>query len=179
LTGRVGEGAAFDQALVYSTSSDPYEFSAADRLISVGNGAAALKLLDGIPLQDHSMNWRLSITGALACAYALTNDATSMRMQLDTLNALRAYDALFLIEALTCAGDEDALAAAVVRGLADPVQRLSVLEALQVYGEKPTRPYRAKLLTRMASLRARPDVKSAVAAVGRIATWDLIRTGRD
>ncbi|MBY0563615.1 MAG: hypothetical protein K2P58_05440 [Hyphomonadaceae bacterium] len=77
-----------------------------------------------------------------------------------------------LSEALLCANEIDEAAAVFIRRLRNIQQRDDALRALQIYPENPrlgrALPQQRIVSERLAVVRDRPDVRSAVAEVGRI-----------
>ena len=75
--------------------------------------------------------------------------------------------------ALERSGDLDAAAARLIARLSDPESRTETLVELQEYKETPAPPAVIKERRRSRSVRARADVRAAVAKVGRIEHYDL------
>jgi tetratricopeptide (TPR) repeat protein len=104
-----------------------------------------------------------------ACAWRQLGRAGKVAPQLAWLAADRrgGDDADARLEALACAGAPDDLAAELVAELKDPDAREAALVRLSEFDPpRAATPVWAADLARMAAIRARPDVRAAVAAVG-------------
>lgn len=109
------------------------------------------------------------VAAVRACAAEQLGDAALQRQALDFLEAHEADNVAARTRALLCVNDLDAAAEIYVRRLGDPDARDAALLALQIYPEEATRlPRKRQLAERLALVRARQDVRSAVDAVGRI-----------
>jgi len=133
-----------------------------------GRGGDALQVLRTLS--------RLSIYGDMleqserACAADQTHD---QRTRDEALAALRAHETAnpgALSHALLCVNDLDGAAALMIRRLSNPVEREQALLALQRYHRVETRrmPMEVVELQRLAQIRDRADIRTAVASVGRI-----------
>ena len=93
-------------------------------------------------------------------AAAATEMAAAVANERDNPDALQL--------ALLCAGAEDAAAALYIRRLGDVTLRAGALEELSTFQPNPARlsSFLADIERRRDTLRARADVKAAVAAVG-------------
>jgi tetratricopeptide (TPR) repeat protein len=145
----------------------------AERLEEQGKPQAALDVLavfkEGGPRASvYGMMWvwteRACALGQLGRTPATSPD----------LAAALAYSAEHLdsnpparAETLLCVVDLDGAAAAYIARLKDPEQRADALMALSTWKRPPQPVFLAQILARLDKVRARPDVKAAVAAVGR------------
>ncbi|HLY07358.1 MAG TPA: hypothetical protein VKR31_16550 [Rhizomicrobium sp.] len=112
-----------------------------------------------------------------ACAYSQLQDRTALDKSLAYLKDHADDENSAVLNALVCAGDMDATARFVVSALGDPRRRNGMLYLLQDFKLKHKTPVTLDREKRLAALRARPDVAKAIAAVGRIETYDLFRPG--
>jgi hypothetical protein len=105
-----------------------------------------------------------------ACAAALIADEPQRSASLEYLKAHGRDNPSALARAYLCSNDLDGAAAWMIERLADRELRGNALLALQAMPATAgdALPVRKMLLERMAALRARPDVRAAADAVGRI-----------
>ena len=113
---------------------------------------------------------------ARACAYAQLNDQANLATPLQYLRE-HAKDGSQLFEvALLCAHDSDAVAKEIVARLVDPDTRQSKLAEIQDYLPEPGQsPWDKDTTARWLVVRGRPDVQAAIAKVGRIESYPIIR----
>lgn len=105
-----------------------------------------------------------------SCAAALIDDEPQRSASLEYLKAHGRDNPTALARAYLCSNDLDGAAAWMISRLADRELRGGALLALQATPASAADelPVRKMMLERMATLRARPDVRAAADAVGRI-----------
>lgn len=141
----------------------------ADALLELGHPAEALALLDRVPSDQISGYGRMVAADIAVCARAQLNDPPGLKRALAALDADREAAPLLAVGGLLCAGQTDAAAASLIDQLKDPETRLDALADVQDYPADPTAtPFRREQLARRRTLHARPDVRAAIAAVGRV-----------
>jgi beta-barrel assembly-enhancing protease len=101
-------------------------------------------------------------------------DAAAATRALDYLRQHRDMAPGSLEEALLADDRMDEAATLMVTRLSDPEQRADALRWLQDYGEQPAPPARLRWRARLKALRNRPEVRTEVAAVGRIERSPLL-----
>ncbi len=107
-----------------------------------------------------------------ACSATLLGDLKTADEALGQLRELKLEAKRQLEDALLCRGDLDGAAAMLIERLQNPVQRNLALAGLQVTPLRPSPlPLDVTLRQRRAELRARPDVRAAIDAVGRVITY--------
>jgi tetratricopeptide (TPR) repeat protein len=118
--------------------------------------------------------WAASV---FVCAHEQLGNQARVRERLDFMRAHESDNPSALARALLCVGGIEEAAALYVRRLQDPALRGAALKALQIYelGDVVL-PGRAQLYARLGEVRDHPDVRAAVAAVGRIEALPLHRT---
>ncbi len=142
--------------------------------VTLGRPKAALQTLatfDNAPMSDYG---KMALASVRACAYAQTGNKaarneTLANMAKHSADGVRAY-----LHALLCTGDAASAAKVIISELASPAQRTQTLLELQDY--KQLYPQSAADRQSGRTLRAvtqRPDVKAAVAKVGRIEHYDF------
>ncbi|WP_165190558.1 hypothetical protein [Caulobacter soli] len=107
-----------------------------------------------------------------ACSATMLGDLTTADEALGQLRGLKLEAKRQLEDALLCRGDLDGAAAMLIERLQSPVQRNLSLFGLQITPLRPSPlPLDVALRQRRAELRARPDVRAAIDAVGRVITY--------
>lgn len=107
-----------------------------------------------------------------ACSATQLGDLATADEALGRLRDLKLEAKRQLEDALLCRGDLDGAAAMLIERLQSPVQRNLALAGLQVAPLRPSPlPLDVTLRERRAELRARPDVRAAIDAVGRVITY--------
>ncbi len=148
-------------------------------LDDLGRPAEALERLKPVELQNVSPYGRTVIEGVKACAYAQTGDQAGLANSVNYLKAHELDAPGSDFDALVCANELDAAAKVLIAELDDPELRTRVLVKLQ---DAPVPAHFTKWMIeqrqRVLTLKARPDVKTAIDKVGRIETlpapiWDL------
>lgn len=103
---------------------------------------------------------------ARGCAHAAAGHAREAAAELDYMRSHEADNPAALTNLLLCLGDMDGAAASVIRRLADPDQRVDALAQLSDYDAPPFTPPADPITPKLAPLKARPDVKAAIARAG-------------
>ncbi len=107
-----------------------------------------------------------------ACAYATLGDKDKLKASLDIIRAHESDARDLLASSLTCAGDEDAVAALTIARLDDPDQRNDELVNDQDYLPAPHPTAYDKAYTdHFANVLKRPDVKAAIAKYGVVESY--------
>jgi len=147
----------------------------ASMLEAEGRPADALQVLHTVG--EASPYGDMWVAAVRACAAEQLGDEALRRESLALLREREADNVAARTRALLCVNDLDAAAAAYIRRLANPDEREPALLALQVYLEEPhTLPRKRLLAESLEQVRNRPDVRSAVEAVGRIEETPLRST---
>ncbi len=103
-----------------------------------------------------------------ACADEGLGRAADLAVELAWLAAHQTDNPSARLKALLCVGDLDGAAASVTADLQDPARRDNALIILCDFDVRPHHTARAALLaSRLAAVAARPDVRAAIARVGR------------
>jgi tetratricopeptide (TPR) repeat protein len=104
-------------------------------------------------------------------------DTSALNAALDELRAQeRGYPGSFE-QALIIAGKDDEAAAELIARLSDPTQRADALVELQDYADNPAPAQVITWRKRQLALRARPEVRRAVEACGRIHNYPIPGVG--
>lgn len=111
--------------------------------------------------------------GAKYCAAEELGDAKAADASLAYLKAHRTDAPTAYEEALLLVNDLDGAASDLILKLRDEDQRLAVLLELQHYTPGAKNDLQIKLSARWVAVLARPDVKSALDAVGGVYSYDL------
>jgi len=138
-------------------------------LSSIGRPKDAIYAVADITRGNVSGYGWLSLQLARVCAFAQLGDQAATKSALDDITA-HQDDGMVVAElALLCAGDEAGAAALYVKRLQDPAERPSALQELQIYDVRRAMGSQGEQLDkRLAAVRGRPEVKAAIAAVGRV-----------
>ena len=142
----------------------------ADLQVGAGRPREALATLDTVK-SGMSGYGRMVQANIRACALAELGDRTGADKAVAEMAASTdAEDApMLLLAAQVCLGDLDAAAASLITLLKDPETRLQTLGEVQDAPPPPgAAAYLKALHARLKALLARPDVRAALAAVGRI-----------
>lgn len=143
-------------------------------LIDAGRPEEGVKAVEALPTDDLSPYGLMVRASVRACAYAALGDKARTAEQIVYVTTHEADSWGAAGAALLCAGDLDALARHYVRRLADPDARAEGLAALAGYQPNPAyTPREALLAGRVAEVRERPEVRAAVAKVGRLPSFDI------
>jgi hypothetical protein len=174
---RVGrEQEAIDAALADAQAvNTPFEYQSLGRtLVRVGRGADALYWLRRGHCDCLGVHLRVESMRATACADVQVGNQEDLAKQLEWLRTHEAWNPPGAVDGLICADRMDEAAEAYKRLLADPRTRLEMLVELQTYAAAPSTPkFNVLFYQRMAQLAARPDIREAVAKVGRIKSYAL------
>lgn len=107
-----------------------------------------------------------------ACSATQLGDLATADEALRQLRGVKLEAKRQLEDALLCRGDLDGAAAMLIGRLQSPVQRNLALAGLQVAPLRPSPlPLDVTLRQRIAELCARPDVRAAIDAVGRVISY--------
>ncbi len=101
-----------------------------------------------------------------ACAHAALGQLAEAGPDVDYAGKHESDDPEAAVGILLCVGDLDGAAAAMIRRLDDPDQRLGALEQLSQFDPPPAGPSKAAYDVRLPELAARPDVQAAVRRAG-------------
>jgi hypothetical protein len=140
----------------------------ASHLLSEGLAKDALEQLPQVG--EPSPYGRGVLESIRSCAAGLLGDEPQRSESLEYLKAHGRDNPSALSRAYLCANDLDGAAAWMIERLADRELRGNALLALQAMPDSAgdALPVRKMLLEHMAAVRARPDVREAADAVGRI-----------
>lgn len=148
-----------------------------DALVSVGKPQAAL---DAVAIADKvdaqtSPYGRMVRAGTRACALAQLGKSAELKASLADIAAHASDNWSVSAAAPLCADDLDMAAATVIRGLADPNGRRTVLVDLSQF-EPPAHQteFERQMDARLRELANRPDVQAAVAKVGRTMRFGVV-----
>lgn len=120
-------------------------------------------------MSEYGLAVKFNVT---ACAQAQLGDAKALAEAIAELRKLEAFNPGALQSALLCAGDLDAVAAALIAQLADPYLRPDALYSVQNLPILPNAgPFAEQLFRRQQQVVARPDVQAQIRKVGRIETY--------
>ena len=110
-----------------------------------------------------------------ACALHAAGDRAGSAEALGYLRAHQKDSTPALQDALLCTGALDEAAGLYKARLADPDQRAAALAELQDYVRPPAAtPLQQETARRRLAVRARPDVRAAIARVGRVERYNLL-----
>jgi tetratricopeptide (TPR) repeat protein len=132
--------------------------------------ARALEANEARYANDYGKAWIASET---VCALAGLDRTAQARPHLARLHALARANPVALTEAYLCAGDSDGAAAILIRRLDgdEPASAILALQDFEAGGGRPD-----PLYARLRALRDRPDVRAALARVGRLLNIPLPRS---
>lgn len=134
----------------------------------------ALAAVSALDLSNASPYGRMALSNARACPYAALNDASALAPLMTYMKAHISDAPRIYLETVICVGDEDAVAAEVIRQLNDPVQRSGMLVLLQNYPEDQYRsPRQVRWGALWLAIKKRSDVATAIDRVGRIESFAL------
>jgi tetratricopeptide (TPR) repeat protein len=142
----------------------------------LGRSAEAAAVADQALALDLSQFGRMQALAVRACALHEAGDRAGAARDLAEMRAHAADAPAALEGALLCAGALDAAARLYVARLADPDLRGAALEELQDYVAPPVAtPLQEKRARGLAAVRARPQVRAAIARVGRVEHYNLLQ----
>lgn len=145
------------------------ELNLADALLELDRPAEVLTIVGGVKPDKVSAFGRMVAANLSACANAQLGDRAGVERAFAALAADRDAIPFLEMSGHLCAGDQDGAATVLIALLKDPETRLEALADAQDYPEEAvTAPFRRAQLARRRALYARPDVRAAVAAVGRV-----------
>jgi tetratricopeptide (TPR) repeat protein len=180
--GRHDEAVAAQRAAAGHSENDSINVSNAINLGGMLAGMArpreALEAVTKVMSGQASPYGVMQYQAVLACSYAQLGDAAN-------LAKARAYVSAHVKDApnaaLTvalCANDADGAAALLVAALDDPQTRLPTLFLVQDFKTSPREgSFDRELRARQKAVIARADVQAAIARVGRVKSYDLLRMG--
>jgi hypothetical protein len=142
-------------------------------LLETGQTREATTWIKAVEVESLTVEDQLTFAETRVCVAADLNDAAAVDEGLAFLRAHRAGRPRSLVAALVCANRLDQAAEELVAQFADPHLRLAALGAAQVYADPVGLPYSTEQRERWAKVLARPEVRQAVGAVGRSATFAL------
>lgn len=149
--------------------------SLAALLLALDRAQEADAVAAGLLARDLSPYGRMQAEAVRGCARAHAGDREGSAQSLAWLKAHQADAPQALQETLICAGDLAAAARLYVDRLGDPEQRTAALSELQDYAAPPVMtPLQREIARRRLLLRARPEVRAAIARVGRIEHYNLL-----
>lgn len=141
----------------------------AEALTQAGQPAEALAVVSRIPDDILAPFGRMVAADIRACAAAQTGDRTMVALALASLADDEGTAPLLRMNGQLCAGDADGAAATLIAALKDPETRLDALSQVQAYPAVSwMTPLQRAHDARLRALQARPDVRAAIAAVGRV-----------
>jgi hypothetical protein len=152
-----------------------FDLTLASRLNVFDRPEEALTYLEGPGNGDLSFRRPILLAEVRACTFAHVNRTKALHEELEYLRAHRAERPDELELAQLCANDQDGVAATIIAMLHNPRERAWALGELQVFSDKGIAPYSKVLRSRMKAIRIRPDVRAALAPVGRSLSYDLPR----
>jgi tetratricopeptide (TPR) repeat protein len=139
----------------------------ARHLVDLDQPREALTILDTVDIAQPSMAERVEATRV--CAHAQLGETAAMNAALARLEATEPEATAFYQLALTCAGDLDMLADILIQRLRDPESRVYALADVQDHPKAPRQTaYQRTADARREALLARPDVRAAIARVGKV-----------
>ena len=142
-------------------------------LVTVGRSADALRALEDVgPMSEYG---RMEETWARLRAHAQLGNAEGVRTALAYLEEHRDVSLDVYLDALVDGGEIEKTAQLLIELLADRRARTGILVRLQRYAESPLTPVGIERKERWDSVVARPDVRAAVARVGRLETYPSLR----
>jgi hypothetical protein len=125
------------------------------------------------PLERASVYGRAVAAKVQVMIASELGDAAGLAAALADLRAHAQDYPLIREAALIIAGKEDEAVATLLARLADPALRADALVELQDYAERPAPAITSAWRERQKALRDRPEVRQAVAAYGRIRSYEL------
>ena len=152
-----------------------FQMQEAHILIGLGRPAEALQLLEPAQPSGLDLTGVAELEAMKACAYHGVGRQADAERQLALLTHNPHHDPDAVLGGLLCAGDDDRVATTLVSMLRDPQTRDAALADLQVYHEGQLPALTRALRARLAVIAARPDVQTALNAVGRVETYDMPR----
>lgn len=145
------------------------ELNLADALLEQDLPAETLTIVGGVKPDQVSAFGRMVAANLAVCANARLGDRAGTDLALAALAADRDASPMLEMSGRLCAGDQDGAAAILIAQLKDPETRLDALADAQDYPDHATTaPFRRAQIARRRALYARPDVRVAIAAVGRV-----------
>lgn len=169
-------GRADDALVAWRKSTRPengggvgQDLNLADALLEMDRPDETLTIVTGIKPDKVSAFGRMVAANLAVCASAATGDRAGTAKALAALVADRDAAPMLEMSGHLCADDPDGAAAILIALLKDPETRLDALAEIQDYpAPAAVAPFRRAQLARRRALYARPDVRAAIAAVGKV-----------
>jgi tetratricopeptide (TPR) repeat protein len=142
---------------------------------SFGRGDAALetlKIFDD-PKVSASPYGFMEMRLARGCAHAVAGRPAAAAADLAYARAHEKDHPEALSNLLLCVGDMDGAAASFIRRLENPEQRVAALLQLSDYDPPPVARPADPVASRLPALKARPDVRAAIAKAGGIRRFNI------
>ncbi|MGH7023675.1 MAG: hypothetical protein ACREEB_08805 [Caulobacteraceae bacterium] len=117
---------------------------------------------------------RMTLEHIRACSFAQLGDAADLKASLKYLREHDGDAPKLLFEALLCANDQDAASGYLIKELANPQTRQQFLVRMQDFASVREAPFAAEVSRRRLAVRARPEVRAAILAVGHIDAYPII-----
>ena len=163
---------ARDSALKEGVDLVSQKINLADLYNRLGRPQDALKELSDLHDDKASVYGQMVAEQVRACAYAGLGDKDKLKASLDIIRAHAGEARDLLASSLTCAGDEDAVAALTIARLDDPAQRNDELVNDQDYLPAPhPTAYDAAYDMHFRNVLKRPDVQAAIAKYGVVESY--------
>jgi hypothetical protein len=176
--GRVDEGIGGLSSVASCNCSGQAVLQLARMLIEAGRTQDAQHWLENMGQDRLGPEDRMTLAQSKACVAAQRGESVGVAKGLEFLAEHESWKPAARIEAMVCANQLDAAAAALAAQLADPKMRLAALGAIQSYAPAPhASSYVATMRARWVKLAAMPEVQAQVSKVGRINRYEL--TPRD
>jgi tetratricopeptide (TPR) repeat protein len=143
---------------------------------ALGHSQEAVETAGRVLARELSPYGRMQAEAVRGCARAQGGDRVGAAQSIAYLRAHQADAPAALQEALICAGDLQGAARLYVERLSDPERRTAALAELQDYVAPPVMtPLQQDIARRKRMVRSRPDVRAAIARVGRIEHYNLLQ----
>jgi tetratricopeptide (TPR) repeat protein len=174
--GKVDEAdALFRKLVALGLEKHPYLISMAinhsSLLLDQLRDAPALEAADKIDalapgaMSDYGQMW---VWKTQTCASAALGQTERSRTALAKMQAMQDKNVAATMLALLCTDQLDAAEQLLIMRLADPDKRSAMLTALQDFEPAPADPFTGAMRAKLLALRARPTVRKAIEAHGRI-----------
>ena len=145
------------------------------RYVELGRPDDALAAVSSVDLGNVSGFGRTVLETIHAMASAAKKDGPATAAAVSYLKAHADDSPVNLVEVLAVVGDDEGAAQQTIKLLADPLDRREILSLMQDAITPDAEPEFDKALRRkIVALRDRPDVKAAIARVGRIERRPLL-----
>jgi hypothetical protein len=146
-------------------------------LVALGRGSEALTVLGPVVESELPLETRTELRTLLVCAASEAHSKAGEK-SLAELRARAGVEPVALIRAFVCLNKPDDAASIAGASLANPGSRALILEEMQRFRpEKTVTDYQAEIARRWDAIRTRPDMQQAVAKVGRINAYNIVKQG--